>query len=55
MNAMPDAILKQLSALSARPEKAIDFTDLPPAHAKDWKGAVRGRFYRPVKQLARPV
>lgn len=31
-----------------RPDKAIDFSDAP--EAADFRGAVRGRFYRPVKK-----
>ena len=41
---------RELSALAAMPDDAIDTSDipeLPPAACKD---AVRGRFYRPVKQ-----
>lgn len=36
--------------MAALPESAIDFSDLPPLQADEWKDAVRGKFYRPVKQ-----
>jgi uncharacterized protein (DUF4415 family) len=50
MKKVPKAVRRELAALSARPEKDIDFSDLPPTTREDWAGAVRGRFYRPVKQ-----
>lgn len=50
MSKVPDTIRRQLATLSARPESSIDFSDLPPTRAQDWKGAARGRFYRPIKQ-----
>ena len=28
----------------------IDFSDIPATTAKDWQGAVRGQFYKPIKQ-----
>ncbi|MGO9085272.1 MAG: BrnA antitoxin family protein [Candidatus Sulfotelmatobacter sp.] len=41
---------KELKALAALADDQIDTSDIPelPPHA--WKNAVRGRFYRPVKQ-----
>ena len=50
MNKVPDAVRKELAALAAKPESAIDFSDLPPTTQQDWRGAVRGKFYRPIKQ-----
>ncbi len=50
MNKVPDSVRKELAALAAKPESAIDFSDLPATSAKDWKDAERGRFYRPIKQ-----
>jgi len=50
MKKVPDSIRRELAALSARPEKDIDFSDLPPTTREDWAGAVRGKFYRPVKK-----
>ena len=47
---VPESIRRELAALSSRPEKDIDFSDLPPTAPEDWAGAVRGKFYRPVKQ-----
>jgi uncharacterized protein (DUF4415 family) len=40
----------QLAALADKPESEIDFSDIPATSAKDWKGAQRGRFYRPIKK-----
>jgi len=41
---------KQLLKLSEENESDIDFSDVPPIPEEAWKNAVRGRFYRPVKQ-----
>jgi len=50
MNKVPESIRKELAALAAKPENDIDFSDLPATAKQDWRGAVRGKFYRPVKQ-----
>ncbi|ATW23262.1 hypothetical protein BJP41_09250 [Candidatus Williamhamiltonella defendens] len=33
-----------------KPEKPIDFSDIPETCEKDWVGASRGQFYRPIKK-----
>lgn len=38
----------EIEALTALPEDAIDTSDAP--ELRDWSGARRGAFYRPVKQ-----
>lgn len=50
MNKVPEAVRKELAALAAKAENEIDLTDVPATSAKDWKGAARGQFYRPLKQ-----
>ena len=50
MNKVPESIRKELAALAAKPENEIDFSDLPATSEQDWRGAVRGKFYRPIKQ-----
>ena len=50
MNKVPEAVRKELAALAAKLESEIDFSDLPPTADRDWQGAVRGKFYRPIKQ-----
>ena len=40
----------QLKALAERPDSEIDFSDIPEITEEQWKNAVRGRFYRPVKR-----
>ncbi len=50
MNKVPESIRKELADLAARSENDIDFSDLPATSQQDWQGAVRGKFYRPVKQ-----
>ena len=42
-------LLAQLQALEALPENDIDLSDSP--EVADWSGAVRGKYYRPIKQL----
>lgn len=41
---------KQLAALAALPDDQIDTSDIPELPADAWKNAVRGKFYRPLKQ-----
>jgi uncharacterized protein (DUF4415 family) len=41
---------RELAALAALPDDQIDTSDIPELPADAWKDAVRGRFYRPVKQ-----
>jgi len=41
---------KELKALAATPDDEIDTSDIPELPPGAWKDAVRGRFYRPIKQ-----
>src|SRR5664279_531237 len=41
---------RELAALATLPDKQIDTSDIPELPPNAWKDAVRGRFYRPVKQ-----
>src|SRR5208337_401255 len=41
---------KELAASSALPDDQIDTSDIAELPPEAWKDAVRGRFYRPVKQ-----
>jgi uncharacterized protein (DUF4415 family) len=41
---------KELAALAALPDERIDTSDIPELPPEAWKNAVRGKFYRPVKQ-----
>ena len=47
---LTDAQKAKLAALAARPDSEIDLSDIPEMSEEAWKNAVRGRFYRPVKQ-----
>jgi uncharacterized protein (DUF4415 family) len=38
----------ELAALAARPDDQIDTNDIP--EVRNWAGAKRGAFFRPVKQ-----
>ena len=40
----------ELKALQAMPDSAIDHSDAPPAKPEEWRDAVVGKFYRPIKQ-----
>ena len=40
----------RLDALFARPDSEIDLSDIPEWTAEDFKNAVRGKFYRPLKE-----
>lgn len=41
---------RQLEALAKMPDSEIDTSDAPVLPDSMWKDAVRGRFYRPVKE-----
>ena len=41
---------RMLSALAALPDSKINTSDIPELSPSAWKYAVRGKFYRPVKQ-----
>jgi uncharacterized protein (DUF4415 family) len=40
----------KLREISARPERKIDVSDIPPMTDEQLRNAVRGRFYRPIKR-----
>lgn len=40
----------ELKALQAMPDSAIDYNDAPPTKPEEWRDAVVGKFYRPIKQ-----
>ncbi len=41
---------KELARLDALPADQIDTSDIPELTNEQWADAVRGRFYRPIKQ-----
>jgi len=41
---------RQLEALAKLPDSEIDTSDAPVLPESAWRNAVRGRFYRPLKQ-----
>lgn len=41
---------KVLEKLKAKPDDEIDLSDIPEITEEMWKTAVRGKFYRPVKE-----
>ena len=47
---LSEETLKRLAALRDRPEEEIDLSDLPEIAADKLDDAVRGQFYRPLKQ-----
>lgn len=48
MKKLTEKQAKQLAALSKMKDEDIDLSDIP--EITDWSTAVRGKFYRPVKQ-----
>jgi uncharacterized protein (DUF4415 family) len=50
MKKVPKHVRKELMALANKPDNEIDYSDIPPTTRKDWEGAVRGKFYRPIKR-----
>ncbi len=50
MREIPESVLKELAAVSGKSDADIDYSDIPDASGQDWSGAVRGQFYRPIKQ-----
>jgi uncharacterized protein (DUF4415 family) len=40
----------ELKDLQAMPDSDIDYSDVPPAKPEEWRDAVVGKFYRPIKQ-----
>ena len=43
-------VRRELAALASMPDSNVDFSDPPELPPGAWKNAIRGRFYRPVKQ-----
>lgn len=41
---------REIRALAQKPERAVDTSDIPELPPSAWKNAVRGKWYRPVKQ-----
>lgn len=41
---------RELAALAKLPDDQIDTSDIPELPPGAWENAIRGRFYRPVKQ-----
>jgi uncharacterized protein (DUF4415 family) len=50
MKKVSSRIRKELQALANKPDSDIDYSDVPPTTRRDWEGAVRGKFYRPIKR-----
>jgi uncharacterized protein (DUF4415 family) len=41
---------RRLEKLAARPDSAIDFSDIPELDERFWRNAVPNPFYRPIKK-----
>ena len=41
---------REAAGLAAIPDSEIDLSEIPELPPSAWKDAIRGRFYRPVKQ-----
>ena len=44
------AVMQALKARESTSDEDIDYSDIPDTSDQDWSGAVRGKFYRPIKQ-----
>ena len=47
---LTEAQIANQKRLAALPDSEIDTSDIPELTAEQWRHAVRGRFYRPVKR-----
>lgn len=47
--ALTSAQIAELHAMTAMPDKGINFEDIPAMSAGAWKNASIGRFYKPTK------
>lgn len=47
---LTEAQKAELAALAELPDDSIDYSDIPSLSEDAFKTAIRGRFYRPVKQ-----
>lgn len=50
MKAIPASVREELAALAGKTDEDIDLSDIPATTHEDWAGAVRGKFYRPIKR-----
>jgi uncharacterized protein (DUF4415 family) len=46
---LTEADRERLAVLAAQPDSEIDLSDMPELTEEDWRTAVRGKHYRPVK------
>jgi uncharacterized protein (DUF4415 family) len=49
-NGLSQPLLAELQAAAAMPDDQINTADPDAPEVTDWPGAVRGRFYRPIKK-----
>jgi len=46
---LTDAQVAELARLAAKPDKDIDYSDIPPVSDALWQTGERGKFYKPTK------
>lgn len=49
MSKVSEFVKQELTAVANIADDQIDYSDIPATTEKDWEGATRGKFYRPVK------
>jgi uncharacterized protein (DUF4415 family) len=49
-NIPTDSPTVEIKALQALPDSRIDYADVPASSPEEWRDAVVGKFYRPIKQ-----
>jgi uncharacterized protein (DUF4415 family) len=47
---LPPRTEKQKAGLKESAKRPIDYSDIPPAGDEDWTGAIRGKYYRVLKE-----
>ena len=47
---MNDELRAEIEGLSKKSDSEIDFSEIPEATKEEWKNAVRGKFFRPIKK-----
>ena len=50
MKKLAEKIREELKLLAVQKDDDIDFSDIPATSESDWDDAIRGKYFRPVKQ-----
>jgi len=50
MNKISKSTREEISILTVKNDRDIDFSDIPATSESDWTSAIRGKHFRPVKR-----